>query len=114
MPELISLYIRQVAIGFGISAAFVAMLLYFNVANLWHLVSNSPEGILAVVVMWVLNGIVFAGVQFDIAIMRMKDDDHPGGGKRDALPVCLQEVMLAEPVPVKVDRRTPQQRQIRR
>lgn len=109
MPKLISLYIRQVAIGFAISAAFVGMLLYFNVANLWQLVTGSSDGILAVIVMWVLNGIVFAGVQFGIAIMRMKDDGQPGGGKRSALPV-----MLAEPVPVKIDRRTPQQRQIRR
>ena len=109
MPKLISLYIRQVAIGFAISAAFVAMLLYFNVANLWHLVSSSSDGVLAVIVMWVLNGIVFAGVQLGIAIMRMKEDDTPGGGKRSALPV-----MLAEPVPVKIDRRTPQQRQIGR
>ncbi|MDA5556243.1 hypothetical protein [Shimia sp. MMG029] len=109
MPKLISLYIRQVAIGFALSAVFVGMLMYFNVANLWHLVSSSSEGILAVVVMWVLNGIVFAGVQFGIAIMRLKDDDQPRGGKRQMMPV-----MLAEPVPVKVDRRTPQQRQIRR
>ena len=111
MPKLISLYIRQVAIGFAISAAFVAMLLFFNVANLWHLVSSSSDGILAVIVMWVLNGIVFAGVQFGIAIMRMKEDDTPGGGTRRALPV-----MLAEPVPVrvpvKIDRRAPQQRQM--
>lgn len=71
--------------------------------------TGSSDGILAVIVMWVLNGIVFAGVQFGIAIMRMKDDGQPGGGKRSALPV-----MLAEPVPVKIDRRTPQQRQIRR
>ncbi|WP_294221018.1 hypothetical protein [uncultured Shimia sp.] len=108
MPKLISLYIRQVAIGFAISAAFVTMLLYFNIANLWHLVSSSSDGILAVGVMWVLNGIVFAGVQFGIAVMRMKEDDHPGGGKRGMLPV-----MLAEPVPVKIDRK-PQTRQTHR
>ncbi|MBO9479087.1 hypothetical protein J7382_16180 [Shimia sp. R11_0] len=114
MPKLIALYIRQVAIGFAISAAFVAMLLYLNVANLWHLVSSSSDGVLAVVVMWVLNGIVFAGVQFGIAIMRMKDDDHPGGGKRDALPTGLQQVMLAEPVPVKIDQRSPQKKQLQR
>ncbi len=108
MPKLISLYIRQVAIGFALSAVFVGMLMYFNVANLWHLVSTSSEGAVALVVMWVLNGIVFAGVQFGIAIMRMKEDDQPGGGKRQMMPV-----MLAEPVPVRVDRK-PQQRQIRR
>lgn len=108
MPKLISLYIRQVAIGFALSAVFVGMLMYFNVANLWHLVSTSPEGAIALVAMWVLNGIVFAGVQFGIAIMRMQENDQPGGGKRQMMPV-----MLAEPVPVRVERK-PQQRQIRR
>ena len=82
MPKLVRLYITQVAIGFGIAAAFVAMLLWFNVANLWHLVTHSDKGLLAVVVLWFANGIVFAGVQFAIAVMRMKDDDddEPRGG----------------------------------
>ena len=35
MPELIKLYIRHSLIGFGISAIFVGLLLYFNVMNLW-------------------------------------------------------------------------------
>ncbi len=83
MPKLIRLYITHCAIGFAIAAAFVAMLLWFNVANLWHLVSTSPSGLLAVVILWVSNGIVFAGVQFAIAVMRLKDDEHPPrGGKR--------------------------------
>lgn len=102
MPKLISLYIRQVAIGFVLSAVFVGLLMYFNVANLWHLVSNSSEGLIALTVMWVLNGIVFAGVQFGIAIMCMKEDDH-SGGKRQMMPV-----MLAEPVPVRVARKAEQ------
>ena len=83
MPKLIRLYITQVAIGFGIAAAFVAMLLWFNVANLWHLVTHTEQGLLAVVILWVANGIVFAGVQFGIAVMRMQqDDDEPRGGHR--------------------------------
>ena len=82
MPKLIKLYITQVAIGFGIAGVFVALLLWFNIANLWHLVSNTSDGVLAVLILWVANGIVFAGVQFAIAVMRMKDDDdddHHGG-----------------------------------
>ena len=82
MPKLIRLYITHVAIGFGIAAAFVGMLLWFNVANLWHLVTHSDKGLLAIVILWFANGIVFAGVQFAIAVMRMKDDDdddHHGG-----------------------------------
>ncbi len=99
MPKLIKLYITQVIIGFGLSAAFVALLLWFNVANLWHLVSHTDGGVLAVVILWVFNGIVFAGVQFSIAIMRLARDadDHGGGGRRNAIPVAL-----AEPVPVRV------------
>lgn len=82
MPKLIRLYITHVAIGFGIAAAFVAMLLWFDVANLWHLVTHSDKGLLAVVILWISNGVIFAGVQFGIAVMRLKDDDdddHHGG-----------------------------------
>jgi hypothetical protein len=86
MPKLIRLYITQVLIGFAIAAAFVAVLLWLNVANLWHLVTHSDMGFLAVLVLWVSNGIVFSGVQFAISIMRMADSDDDGGqgGKRDA------------------------------
>jgi hypothetical protein len=56
MPELVSLYIRHVLIGFAIAAAFVAMLLWFNVMNMWHLVSTSGVGLLAVTVLWFAHG----------------------------------------------------------
>ncbi len=83
MPKLIRLYITHVIIGFAIAGAFVGMLLWFNIANLWHLVSHSDKGWLAVLVLWLANGIVFAGVQFGIAVMNMKDDDdEPRGGRR--------------------------------
>lgn len=94
MPKLIRLYITQVLIGFGIAAAFVAMLLYFNLANLWHLVTHSSSGLLAVFILWFANGIVFAGVQFAIAIMRMKDDDEGGsGGRRDPIQVDMTRMI---------------------
>ncbi len=82
MPELIKLYIRHVIIGFAIAAAFVGMLLWFNVMNMWHLISTSDVGILALVVLWFAHGIVFAGVQFAIAIMLMAEPTSRGGGKR--------------------------------
>jgi hypothetical protein len=82
MPDLIKMYIRQSIIGFGLSAVFVALLLYFNVVNLWHLVTHTDVGPLAVFLLWLFNGIVFAGVQFGISIMLMADsnddDDHRG------------------------------------
>lgn len=100
MPKLIRMYIVNVLIGFAIAAAFVAMLLYFNVANLWHLVSSSDKGLLAVFILWFAHGIVFAGVQFAIAVMKMKDDDDdgPGGGLRERItPPRREPVMLRVP-----------------
>ena len=90
-PELISLYIRSCLIGFAVAAAFVGALLAFDVANLQRLVLGSDVGVLAALILWVANGIVFAGVQFGIAIMGMADksddDDDWRGGQLIPIPV---------------------------
>lgn len=98
MPKLIRLYIQQVLIGFAIAAAFVAGLLWFDVGGLQRLVLGDSAGLLAVVMLWVSNGIVFAGVQFGIRIMMMADDDTtPRGGKR--------QPMVLQPIPVRAEAR---------
>ncbi len=94
MPKLIKLYIRSVAIGFGIAAAFVAMLLYFNVMNLRSLIFGSDVGYIALYILWFMNGIVFAGVQFAWAVMSMAGNDRGNGGKRVAV--------HREPLPVRI------------
>ncbi|MFW2542097.1 hypothetical protein ACN2XU_05600 [Primorskyibacter sp. 2E107] len=96
MPELIKMYIRQVIAGFGLSALFVGALLWLDVAGLWHLVTHSSGGFVAVVMLWVFNGIVFAGVQFGIAVMRMGGDEPPAGGKRDAVRAMVPVRVAAE------------------
>ena len=83
MPRLIRLYILQCLLGFALSGAFVGLLLWLNVANLWHLVRHAEAGLLAVFLLWMFNGLVFAGVQFAITIMRMQDDGTtPGRGTK--------------------------------
>ncbi len=83
MPKLVRLYIRQVIIGYLLSAVFVTLLLSLNVANLWHLVSNTEGGWIAALMLFIFNGVVFAGVQFGIAVMRMSEKDGDSGrGKR--------------------------------
>lgn len=83
MPKLIHLYIRQVLVGFGLSAAFIVALLYANVGNLWHLVSTSPIGWIAIWMLFLANGTVFAGVQFAISVMRLEEKDSGiSGGKK--------------------------------
>lgn len=107
MPKLIRLYIVNVLIGFALAGLFVAMLLWFNIANLWHLVTHSDKGLLAVLLLWLANGVVFAGVQFAIAVMRLKDDDddEPRGGRRDPIPVDM-----SRPVPIRATARAPRRR----
>jgi hypothetical protein len=101
MPKLVRLYIVHSAIGFAIAAAFVAGLVWLDVAGLRHLVLETPSGWLAGLMLFVANGIVFAGVQFAIAVMRMADpDDGPrGGGRRPVglVPVRAPAVARARP-----------------
>lgn len=85
MPQLIRMYVTHTAIGFAISAVFTALVVAFDVAKLGYLISNVDGGWLAAFLFFMLNGIVFAGVQFGIAVMRMagpQDDDEPPQGRR--------------------------------
>lgn len=83
MPELVRLYIKNVAMGFGLAVAFVGALLWLNVGNLWHLISTSDVGWIALVMLVFFNGVVFAGVQFAISVMRMEEEEAgPRGGTR--------------------------------
>ncbi len=102
MPELVRLYIKQIFIGFGLSAIFVAGLLYTNVGNLWHLISTSDIGLIAVAMLFMFHGVVFAGVQFAIVIMRMeKTDDTPKGGTR---------APIATTIPIRVEAVAPKRK----
>jgi hypothetical protein len=91
MPDLIRLYIRQVVIGFAISAVVLAGILWFDIAGLGRLILNSDVGLMAAFLLWVFNGIVFAGVQFALAIMGMADDDDDDdeGGHRAEVPLAV-------------------------
>jgi hypothetical protein len=86
MPKLVRLYMVNVAIGFGLSAVFVGLLLWLDVARLWHLVTATQGGWIAVLMLFVFNGLVFSGVQFAIVVMRMAaPDPGRGGGLRAPL-----------------------------
>lgn len=84
MPRVFRLYLQSALNGFAISLAFVAMILVFNVANLRHLVGTSDIGVMATVAFWVLNGIVFSGVQFAYALAQMvrADEKQENGGNQ--------------------------------
>ena len=84
MPKLIKLYIVNVLIGFAISGLFLGLVLALDVAGLRHLVLETPSGWIAGLLFFLSNGLVFAGVQFAIAVMNLAEDDTkpPRGGLR--------------------------------
>ncbi len=84
LPRLVRLYIRQCLIGFAISGLFVVLLLWLNVAGLRTLMLGTQGGLMALALLFLFNGLVFAGVQFAITIMHMADPEGgDGGGRRD-------------------------------
>ena len=82
MPKLILLYVRECLLGFALAILFSMALVIMNVANLGHLVGNVDGGWLAFVMLCVFNGIVFSGVQFGIAVMKLgaADEDEEVAG----------------------------------
>ena len=98
MPKLIRLYIQSIAVGFAVSAVFLVLMLWQDVAGLRHLIFGSDMGWLAALMVIMFNGIVFSGAQFAIVIMGMAErDEGPKGGRRvrvgDELAPVAQEAV---------------------
>lgn len=96
MPKLIKLYIVNVAYGFVLSVVFLGLLLWQDVAGLRHLILETELGWVAAIMMIVMNGVVFAGVQFAIAVMRMAED--PEGPTRGTKAPDTARMLQAVPV----------------
>lgn len=102
MPELIRLYIVNVLIGFALALVFVTGLVWLDVAHLRHLIMETSGGLLAYILLVLLNGVVFAGVQFGIAVMRLAEDDGgaeggPGTPVLEPVPVRIRAVTRPQP-----------------
>ena len=100
MPELVRLYIRSVAIGFAISIVFAALLIWRDVMGIGHLIMGSNVGWIAVLMLVVFNGIIFAAVQFGLRVMMMAEDDEgPKDGHKlratRAVPTTIPAVVPA-------------------
>lgn len=95
MPKLVRFYIKHVLIGFAIAVAFVAGLLALDVAGLRHLILTSSDGPLALGLLIFSNGIVFAGVQFAIAVMGLAEDTSGGRGPGRRIAALWQAVPAA-------------------
>lgn len=81
MPRLLRLYRNSVLTGFLLALCFTNLLLFLDVAGLWHLVTHVRGGVVAVVMLVVFHTILFSGVQFAYVVMRLsaKGPGRPGG-----------------------------------
>ena len=97
MPKLIALYIRSIAIGFALALVFLGGVLALDIAGLRGLIFGSSMGMVAAAMLVVFNGIVFSGVQFAIAVMKLAEPpEGPRGGTR-------APVTRLVPVPVRAN-----------
>lgn len=105
LPRVVRLYIFNCLIGFTLSGIFTAAIVWWNIAGIGHLVASVPEGKLALLVFFMLNGIVFSGVQTGIVIMTMDyDDEDKDRGLRVPVP---EPALIPVPAPRKQDKRLP-------
>lgn len=70
-PNVYRLYIRECLLGLALGIVFSMGVVALNVANIGHLVDTVEGGWLAFAMLCAFNGIVFAGVQFSITLMRL-------------------------------------------
>jgi hypothetical protein len=87
-PNLMRLYLRHCAVGFALSAVFVGLILWFDIARLGTLVAHSDVGALAVFLLWFFHGTVFGSAQFAVMIMlKSEDDDDEGQPRGPMIPI---------------------------
>jgi hypothetical protein len=77
----IRFYLRSVALGYFIAAAFVAALLWGDVVGLRHLVMEVRGGFLGAFLIWFFSGVVFTGAQASVALLLQAEEGRgPRGG----------------------------------
>ncbi len=100
MPDHIKFILRHAGVGVLVALGFTGMVLYFNVANIWHLVTHTAEGPIALAVFVVLCSITFGSVQIGLRIMAMGRDDDTDTGHKRAVPMAQ-----LQPIPIRHDDR---------
>lgn len=69
------IFLNATAIGLTISFLLVCALWYFNVNGFYDAFAPSRDALLALVIIWVSNGLLFAAVQVGYAMHRIGADN---------------------------------------
>jgi len=89
MSQITRFVLLHGAIGFGIAAVFVALLIGTDTAGLGTLLRGAESSPLPALLLWFLCGLTFGSVQIGAAVMLLaEDDDEPQGGVR--IPVYVR------------------------
>ncbi len=88
MPQLVRFVLLHTAIGFGISAVFVALLMSTDANGLAALLRGAESHPLPALLLWFFCGLTFASVQIGAAVMLLAHEDppEPRGGRRIPVP----------------------------
>ncbi len=73
LPRLVRFLILHALIGFALAGAFVAALIVFDVGGLGALLTGSPSGALAIVLLTFGTGVTFSSVQMGFAVMLLAE-----------------------------------------
>lgn len=97
MKPVLKVCIINMSIGYVLAGVFLALLLWFNIADLGRLIFAVQNGWVALIPLLIMFGGLFTCLQFVVAeISRTDDDDGPRGGRR--MSDALQQDHLAIPV----------------
>lgn len=103
MPRLVQLFLVSTAIGYALAAAFLGLVIWYDIANLGHLILEVDGGWFAGAIFVVLTGNVFAAVQVGISVMRNVGQDEPPDPSGHSGGIGRQHATI----PVKVDQNRP-------
>lgn len=97
IPPAVRFMLLHGLIGFGLSAVFVAALLWADPSGVGTLILRHG-GLPVVAMLWFFTGLTFGSVQIGAAIMFQDGGDGPGSGGR-------RQRATGVPVPVRVGAR---------
>ncbi len=99
LPVAVRFMLLHGAIGFGIAAVFVALLMGTDMGGLGTLLRAADSHPFPALLLWFFCGLTFGSVQIGAAVMLLDtDEDPPAGGTRTPILVPI-------PIPVRTRRR---------
>jgi hypothetical protein len=85
MPVAVRFMLLHGLVGFGLSAIFVAAVLWADPGGVGALILKHG-GIPVIALLWFFTGLTFGSVQIGAAVMLQDGADAPRGGRRMRLP----------------------------